>query len=46
MSGLWIVLALFVIFFVWASWVLHARSRNPPTHDTKPRDKGPMQGSV
>jgi hypothetical protein len=43
---LWSVLALVVLFFAWASWVLHRRSQPPWRQDTPPDPTigGPMRG--
>jgi hypothetical protein len=42
----WLFLALLVLFFAWASWVLHKRSKTPTWRDTPsdPTIGGPMRG--
>jgi len=42
----WLFLALLVVFFAWASWVLHRRSHTPTSRDTPthPTVGGPMRG--
>ena len=42
----WIFLALLVVFFAWASWVLRRRNQAPAWRDTPndPTIGGPMRG--
>ena len=42
----WIFLAVLVLFFTWASWVIRRRSQTPASRDTPtdPNLGGPMRG--
>jgi len=44
----WVFLALLVVFFAWASWVLHRRNPAPAWDDTPhdPTIGGPMRGEA